>query len=181
MRITLDRNQKMLQVRKVDFWLHIIDTINEWTGKTVSFLIFPLMAVVLFEILMRYFLHESQNWEPELSAFLFATLFLLGAGYDFLHNTFVKVDVLYLRFTNKTKAIIDITTSILIFFFCGVLVWKGWAMTYKSLITMERSQSSWGPLLFPIELMIPIGAALLFLQALVKLTRDILTLTGRSK
>jgi len=60
-----------------------------------------------------------------------------------------------------------------------VLFWKGALMGWDSFKMMERSQSSWGPILFPIKFVIPVGTGLLILQGLVKLIRDMLILTKR--
>jgi TRAP-type mannitol/chloroaromatic compound transport system permease small subunit len=44
--------------------------------------------------------------------------------------------------------------------------------------TWEHSQSAWNPPIWPAKLMIPVAAALLLLQGIVKLLKDILTVAG---
>lgn len=158
--------------------LNLIDRANEWIGKVVSFLIFPIIGVVIFEVIMRYFLHKSQLWVPETSVFLFGSLFVLGGGYAFLHNGHVRLDVIYERFRPRLKASADLVTCVFFFIFCGVLIWKGWAMAWDSLITMERSPSAYEPLLFPIKMVVPVGSALLLLQGLAKFIRDLSLILG---
>lgn len=161
--------------------LSLIDLINEWVGKIISVLIFPIIGMVIFEVVMRYFLHESQLWVPETSVFLFGCLFLLGGGYAYLHDAHVRLDALYERFTPRMKAIADILTSWFFFLFCGILIWKGWVMAWDSLITMERSPSAFAPLLLPFKMLIPIGSILLLLQGLAKFIRDLQFLLGGDK
>ena len=156
-----------------------IDTINDFIGRWISLLIFPLIGIILYEVLMRYILRQSQDWVPETSQFLFGALFVLGGGYILLNGGHVRLDLLYERLSPRFKAAMDVATFIFFFLFCGVLFWKGALMGWDSLKIMERSQSSWGPILFPIKFIIPIGTGLLILQGIVKLIRDILILAKR--
>jgi TRAP-type mannitol/chloroaromatic compound transport system permease small subunit len=161
--------------------LRTIDSVNEWVGKVVSFLIYPLIGVTIYEIAMRYFLSKSQVWVPEVSTFIFGALFVLGGGYVLLHEGHVKLDIIYNFFPTKTKASIDIVTSIFFFLFYGILIWKGSLMAWDSLITLETSASAFAPPLFPSKMMIPIGASLLLLAGLSKLIRDVFIATGKHK
>jgi TRAP-type mannitol/chloroaromatic compound transport system permease small subunit len=129
---------------------------------------------------MRYLLLESQSWAPETSTFLFGGLFVLGGGYGYLHGGHVTLDLFYNRLSPKGKAILDLITSIFVFIFLGVLIWKGWVMARDSLIILERSGSAFAPPLFPIKVAIPIGSSLLMLQVLVKFIRDLRIATGRN-
>ena len=165
---------------KLNRFLKWVDTINHFIGRWISLLIFPLIGIILYEVLMRYILQQSQDWVPETSEFLFGALFVLGGGYIFLNGGHVRLDLLYERLSPRLKAALDVATFIFFFLFCGVLFWKGTLMGWDSLKIMERSQSAWGPILFPIKFIIPVGTGLLILQGLVKLIRDILILAKRN-
>jgi TRAP-type mannitol/chloroaromatic compound transport system permease small subunit len=162
-------------------FLKIIDRCNEWVGKVVSFLIFPIIGAVIFEVVMRYFLLRSQLWVPETSVFLFGALFVLGGGYAFLQGAHVRLDIVYERFPARFRLVTDLVTFWFFFIFCGVLVWKGWAMAWDSLVTWERSPSAFAPLLFPIKMVIPVGSALLLLQGIGKFIRDLARLIGEGR
>jgi TRAP-type mannitol/chloroaromatic compound transport system permease small subunit len=89
------------------------------------------------------------------------------------------VDIVYTRFSAKTRAAVDIVTSTLFFLFCGMLLVYGGSLAWDSLSRFEHSQSAWNPPLYPAKLMIPTAAALLILQGITKLIRDILILLGK--
>ena len=168
-------------MHKVVRLLRFIDNANEWVGKVVSFFVLAIIGVVIYEVAMRYLLAKSQLWVPETSEFLFGALFVLGGGYVFLHEGHVKLDAIYERFSPKVKAILDLVTSIFLILFCGILIWKGWLMGWDSLTALEVSQSAFAPPLYPIKLVIPIGAGLLLLQGLAKFIRDLSIATTGSK
>lgn len=155
--------------------LHFIDNVNEWMGKIVSFFIFAIIGIIIYEVLTRYLLVISQSWVPEMSTFLFGALFTLGGGYGVLHQSHVRLDLLYNSFSPRVRAVFNLVTSIFLFLFCGVIIWKGWLMAWDSLITLEKSPSAFAPPLFPIKLTIPIGAGLFFLQGIVNFIRDLFT------
>ena len=52
-------------------------------------------------------------------------------------------------------------------------------MALDSLSIWEHSNSAWNPPVYPVKMMIPIGALLIFLQGVVKLVREIKSLTER--
>ncbi len=88
----------------------------------------------------------------------------------------MNVDIIYSHLSVKKKAALDVFTSILFFLFCGLLLYFGSAMAFESLTTLEHSQSAWDPPIYPVKLMIPLGAFLIILQGLSKLLLDFFVL-----
>jgi len=82
------------------------------------------------------------------------------------------VDIFYSRFSTKNKAIIDIITFALFLLFCGMMLTYGGSLAWESLARFEHSRSAWNPPLYPVKLMIPLGAFLLLLQGIANLLRD---------
>jgi TRAP-type mannitol/chloroaromatic compound transport system permease small subunit len=165
---------------KLNRILKWVDRTNDFIGKWICLLVLPLIVIILYEVLMRYVLRQSQDWVPETSQFLFGALFVLGGGYILLNGGHVRLDLLYDRLSPRLKAASDVATFIFFLIFCGVLFWKGALMGWDSLKIMERSQSSWGPILFPIKFLIPVGTGLLILQGFAKFIRDLFILVKRN-
>ena len=149
--------------------LHTLDNISEWSGKVISFLIYLIMLVVLWEIIARTFFRAPTIWAHELSTFLFGSIAILAGAYVLRHGAHVNVDIISVRLSLRMRAIVDIVTFTLFFLFCGALIW----------MLLERTQSSWAPPIYPIKLMVPLGGSLLMLQGLAKFIRDFITaITG---
>ena len=115
-------------------------------------------------------------WGTELTQLTFGVYVILSGGHIMRWGGHVNVDILYSRFSSKGKNIIDIITFLLFFLFCGMMVLYGGSLAWESLSYWEHSNSAWGPPIYPIKLMIPVGALLLLLQGFAKLIRDILML-----
>ena len=156
--------------------LGLVDKINDWTGRVLSFGVLGIFVLVLTEVIRRYFFNSPTVWGNELTQMLFGLYVILSGGHILRWGGHVNVDILYSRFSTRGKAAVDIITFALFFMFCGMLLWYGGSLAWESLTTLEHSQSAWNPPTYPIKLMIPLGALLLLLQGFAKLIRDILTL-----
>jgi len=159
---------------------HIIDMISEWSGKLVSFLLLPLIAFIMYDVLMRYVFNRPTDWAHELSYLMFGTIWIIGGAYALVKGSHVKMEVIYNRLPLRRRAIIDLITAPLFFVFIGILLWKGWDLAWSSVLRLEHSNSFWSPPLYPVKMMIPLGAFLLLLQGVVRFIRDaIIATTGR--
>jgi TRAP-type mannitol/chloroaromatic compound transport system permease small subunit len=152
-----------------------VTRLNNWLGKWVAYLLLVIFVLLIAEVSFRYLLGSPAVWTGELSQMLFGIYAVLSGGYIMAHNGHVNVDLLHSQFSPRVKAIVDIFTSVLFFIFVGALLYFGSSMAYESMSFWERSQSAWNPPIWPVKLAIPVGAALLLLQGLVKLIQDILT------
>jgi TRAP-type mannitol/chloroaromatic compound transport system permease small subunit len=150
-----------------------VDNINEWIGEKSSYLILVMIASIIYETFVRYLFNSPTVWVHETSSYIFGVSLMLGGGYTFLRRGHVNVDIVHNRFSPRGKAILDIMSSILLFSFASVLIWKGADFAWNSLRSFETSSTVWAPPIYPIKLSIPIGGALLFLQGLSKLLNDI--------
>jgi TRAP-type mannitol/chloroaromatic compound transport system permease small subunit len=161
-------------------FLKAVDRINEQTGKTVSYLVIILTAVVLYEIFVRYLLNSPTIWAHETSQMIYGAYVILLGGHVLQRRGHVNVDILYNRFTPRTRAVIDLFTWLLFFYFCGLILVKGWEMAWDSFLVRETEPTSFAPPVYPIKMMIPLGALLILLQGLAKFIRDLsLAITGK--
>ena len=160
--------------------LKIIDSISEWAGKCTSFLILPGIAVLAWEVISRYGFNQPTMWAHGTSQRLFAIYYVLGGAYVLRYKDHVNVDLIYSRFPLRTKAILDLITSLAFFVFCGVLLWQGLGFALTSLSQLEPDDTPWRAPVYPVKLMIPVGALLILLQGLANFSRNLVTaITGR--
>ena len=167
-------------MQKVRRFVKLIEATNEWVGKILAPLVVVMGCVMVWEVLLRYGFNRPTFWAHETTQFIFGAYFVLGGGYTLLHRGHVNMDVLYGRFPPRTKAFVDLITSVILFFFLVVLLWKGVEMAWTSVQIWERSHTPFGPPLWPIKLTVPIAAVLFLIQGLAKFISDLfLALTGK--
>jgi TRAP-type mannitol/chloroaromatic compound transport system permease small subunit len=160
-------------MERIKIFLRSIDSISEWIGKMVSFLIIVITGVTIWEVILRYIFNSPTIWAFDAAYLIFGAYGVLGGAYTLYFKGHVNVDILYGRLPLRVRAIVDLVTSIFFFLFCGLLLWKGGEMAWDSLKIMERGSSAWSPPVYPIKLTIPLGAFLLLLQGTAKFIRDL--------
>ena len=158
----------------------VIDRMNELIGKAISYLILVLVGVIVYEIFVRYILNSPTIWAHEISQMVYGAYVILLGGYLQQRKGHVNVDIIYQRFKPRTRAIIDLATWLLFFAFVGVLLIKGGEMAWDSFLYRETDPTAFAPPIYPLKMLIPLGALLLLLQGLVKYIGDIkVAITGK--
>jgi TRAP-type mannitol/chloroaromatic compound transport system permease small subunit len=162
--------------------LKSVDWINERVGRIVSLWMIPLICLMSFEVFMRYVMFSPTEWGTELVTYIFASYILLGGGYTLLYGNHVNINVLYNRQAPRARAILDSITAIIFFLYAWVLFYEGWKFAWDGLIRNRHSGSDWNPPLYPVLMILPVGAFLLLIQGAAKFIRDLYTaVTGRER
>ncbi len=152
---------------------------NDRIGKAVSFVLYPMIAVLVWEVMMRYLFHRPTVWAHELSAICYAVFFLLGGAYTLRWNSHINVDVFYIRLSRRSRALLNLFTWLLFYLFCGVLLWQGSKAAWTSFLRLERSSTVWEPYIWPIKFCIPLSALLMILQGFTQTISDLyMVVTG---
>jgi TRAP-type mannitol/chloroaromatic compound transport system permease small subunit len=87
--------------------------INRILGKILSGVLLLMALNVFFDVIMRYFFRNSSVGMQEMEWHLFSIVILFGVSVALLDEGHVRVDFLYDRYTEKSKAIINITGTVL--------------------------------------------------------------------
>jgi TRAP-type mannitol/chloroaromatic compound transport system permease small subunit len=157
-----------------------IDAINDRVGRAVSWLVLAAVVVSSANAVSRYALHASSNAWLELQWYLFAAIFLLASGYTLQRDAHVRIDIVSLRLSARTRAWIDICGAVFFLMPLAVLImYLSWPMFVQSYLGNETSSDAGGLLRWPVKLLIPAGFALLALQAFSELVKRVALLCGR--
>lgn len=159
----------------------IINLVSEWSGKIIMWLLIPMTLIVFGEVVLRYVFNAPTSWGYEMTAYLFGTLSMLGGAYCMRFDVHVRMNIVRDRLSPPKLAILDISTSTLIFIFCLMLIWKAWTHAWEITLALETSGTVWNPPYWPYALMLPLAIFLLLLQALSNLMNDLfMAITRRS-
>jgi TRAP-type mannitol/chloroaromatic compound transport system permease small subunit len=176
------RSERDAPMKRLDKGLSWVDSLNEWVGKAFSYLILVLALIVGYEIVMRYIFNSPTVWVNEMSAMLFGAFMIVGGAFTARYNGHVGMDIVYGMLSVRWRAVLDVITFFILFVpLLGVLIWKGGAAAWNSVLTLEHDSSQWGPPLYPLRIMLPLGAFLFFLQASSKMIRDVIVIIKGDK
>lgn len=156
-----------------------VDGLNTVVGKITMWLILATTLISAGNAIVRKIFDSSSNSLLEIQWYLFAGVFLLGAGYGLLKNSHVRIDFLSSRFSDRTRNWIDVLGILAVLFpFCIVIINLSWPLFTQALASGEMSQNAGGLIRWPVYSLVPLGFGLLMLQGLSELIKRVAFLTG---
>ncbi|WP_454286507.1 TRAP transporter small permease subunit [Rhizobium arsenicireducens] len=159
-------------------YVRVVDAFNRRVGRIVMYGIFLLMGILLYSSISKS-LFLPAHWTLEMAQFVMAAYYLLGGAYSLQLDTHVRMDLLYGRWSPKTKAVVDVVTVLMLFVYLFFLLYGGVSSTTYALKFSETSYSAWSPYMAPIKIIMVIGIFMTFLQATSILIKDVAVAIGR--
>ncbi|MBP2229249.1 TRAP-type mannitol/chloroaromatic compound transport system permease small subunit [Azospirillum agricola] len=157
----------------------LIDAVNDGIGKLVYWLVLVAVIVSSGNAVIRYTFNTSSNAWLELQWYLFSAVFLLCAGYTFLRNEHIRIDVVLGRFSKRVQAAVDVFGILFFMLPMAVLIMVlSWPMFKDSFLTNEMSSDAGGLIRWPAKLLVPVGFFLLTAQGVSELIKRIAFLAG---
>lgn len=156
-----------------------VDWLTERIGRTVYWLLLLAVVISTGNAIIRKAFDISSNAYLEAQWYLFAAVFMLGAGYVFLHDQHVRIDVISSKLKRRTQVWIDVIG--IVFFLlplCGFILWTSLPSVQAAIQSQEVSANPGGLIRWPLYVLVPIGFGLLAVQALSELIKRIAFLTG---
>jgi TRAP-type mannitol/chloroaromatic compound transport system permease small subunit len=162
----------------------LIDALNDRIGVAIRWMALFMVVIGAVSAVVRYFA-RSQGWTlnltpaTEIQWYLFSIIFLLGAAYGLNHDVHVRVDVMYERMTPKVQAWIDLCGTVLFLLpFSIMMLYVSYPAVRSSWDIKETSPDPGGLARWPIKMLILVSFALLVLQGLSQLVKQIEVIRG---
>lgn len=156
-----------------------IDKLSTGIGKITMWLILATTLISAGNAIVRKAFDISSNSLLEIQWYLFAAVFMLGAGYGFLKNSHVRIDFISSKLTDRTRNWIDLFGILFVLFpFCILLINLSWPSFTGAYQSGEMSSNAGGLIRWPVYLLVPVGFALLMLQGVSELIKRIAYLRG---
>jgi TRAP-type mannitol/chloroaromatic compound transport system permease small subunit len=157
-----------------------IDRLNEFIGKSVSWLILVSILVSAGNAVIRKAFNTSSNAWLELQWYLYGAAFLLAAAYTLKQNEHIRIDIVYGAFSRRVQHWIDLFGHVFFLMpFALLMLYYFVPYFLLSWRSGELSSSAGGLVIWPAKLMLLIGFALLALQGISEIIKKIAVMTGR--
>jgi len=153
----------------------IFNKFIDFMGNILVVILLLMILNVFYDVVMRYAFHNSSIAMQEMEWHLFAILILFGTSYSLKENAHVRVDFLYEKFSEKTKAIINIIGTIMFLLpFTGLIIYGSYDFVMDSYSVNETSGDPGGlKYLWMIKATIPVSFTVLFLEGLNYIIKNI--------
>jgi TRAP-type mannitol/chloroaromatic compound transport system permease small subunit len=152
-----------------------IDKFTDWTGYLFVLLIIPLIFANVIEVFSRYVLKEPTIWALDVTTMSYGALFMLGSALALLKGAHVRTDMLWEKFSDRTKGMIDSLAFLLLFLPTMVVLFfiSIGDFLYALSIDERSSSGAWTPILWPLRGVIPLTAFMLFVQGISELMKSL--------
>ena len=165
--------------KAIRLFVHAVEALNRVVGRFAMYLIFAILGVLLYSSISKTFFVPAA-WTLESAQFLMVAYFLLGGAYSMQLDAHVRMDLFYCNWSPRTRAVVDVITIGFLIFYLVFLLHGGISSTQYALEYNETSYSSWSPPMAPIKILMCIGIALMLLQAIATLFKDIAAARGET-
>ncbi len=144
-------------------------------GKVLTVVLLLMTLNVFYDVIMRYFFHNSSVGMQEMEWHLFSIIVLFGISLALLEDGHVRVDFLYHHYRPATRAMINIIGSIFLLLPLALLIFFGSFEFVKDAYQIgEISEDPGGlPYRWLIKAMIPLSFGLLIFTAVGYIVKNI--------
>jgi len=160
-------------------FVRAVDAINKVVGTFAMYLVFMMIAILLYEPLARNLFGKSSIWAVEMAQFTMAAYYLLGGGFSMMLKGHVRMDLLYGRWSEKKKATYDVFTDLFLIFYLIFLLYGAYSSIEYAVMYGQRNRSAWAPYMAPIKIIMGTGVLLMLLQAIATFFKDLAKARGR--
>jgi TRAP-type mannitol/chloroaromatic compound transport system permease small subunit len=166
---------------RVGLIVQTIDRLNEYVGRTVSWLAMILVFTTFFVATLRYGFSVGWVWMQEIYVRAHAIIFLAAAAYALKHEAHVRIDVYYGPASPRAKAWVNLLGTLFFLYpFLGLVWWTAYPYVRLSWTRLETSQEAGGmPGLFLLKSCMLVFVVLLALQGVALILRSAMILRGK--
>jgi len=168
---------------RIEKLLPLIDKLSESTAKVARWAGVAVIAVMNFEVFARYVFGRPTMWASAMAPMLGAAMITLGWGYVHQQRANVRVDFLYIKVSERGRAIIDVVGDVVVLLpLLATLVYSSLTATiFAWSIGETMIQTNWYPPAGPIRTVVFAGIVLLAIQGFSNFCRSLSVLLGRNR
>ena len=163
----------------IKYYINLIDYISLKTGRATMYLVFVMMFILILSFVTRNIINIPLIWIIEMAQFVMTGYYLLGGGYSMLTDDHVRMDLIYSKLKDKTKALLDSLTSVFLVFYLVVLFYGSMSSLTYTIETNQRLFTAWAPYVWPIKSIMTFGIGLMLLQSIAIFFKDIAKVLDR--
>ena len=157
----------------------LVDRINEFIGKSVSWLILVAIFVSAVNATVRKVFSISSNAWLELQWYLYGAAFLMAAAYTLKQNEHIRIDIVYGVWSRRTQHWIDLVGHVLFLMpFVILMLWMFVPYVALSIHQGEISTNAGGLTIWPAKALLLIGFTQLFFQGISEIIKKIAVMRG---
>jgi len=128
---------------------HEAESWMDWVSIAISrvamFLIAFIVAIMFYEVVMRYIFERPTLWVNEMSLWAGGAVYLLAGLYVMQQRGHIRIFILYDIVSRRWQRVFDMVSTASIVLFAAAVVWGGFNEAYAKLMRWETFGTAWDP------------------------------------
>ena len=152
----------------------IVDRVTTVMSRAAMFLVVFIVAIIFFEVVMRYVFVSPTLWVNELSLWLGSIIYLLAGVYAMQRRAHIRITAIYDIVPRNVQRVFDLLSLLVIVLFAFAMVYASWDVALDTLLRWERFGTAWDPPIpATIKPLVLIATTLIVVQAFSNFVIDI--------
>ncbi len=126
----------------IESWM---DRISVGISRVAMFLVALIVAIMFYEVIMRYVFEKPTLWVNEMSLWTAGAVYLLAGLYVMQQRGHIRIFILYDMVSRNWQRAFDAISTLLIVLFAAGIVWGGFNEAYVKLMRWETFGTAWDP------------------------------------
>lgn len=152
---------------------NLMDRITIAISRVVMFVIAFVVAIMFYEVVMRYVFEKPTLWVNEMSLWLAGGIYLLAGLYVMQQRGHIRIFMLYDVVPRVWQRLFDTISTVLIVLFAAAIVWGGFNEAWAKMMRWETFGTAWDPPIpATMKPLVLITVVLIALQSVTNLIAD---------
>lgn len=122
-----------------------MDRLSIAISRVAMFLVAVIIAIMFYEVVMRYVFDKPTLWVNELSLWLGGTIYLLSGLYVMQQRGHIRIFIIYDLVSRPLQRFFDVVSTALICIFAAAIVYGGFKEAWDKLMRWETFGTAWDP------------------------------------
>ncbi|MET4808165.1 TRAP transporter small permease subunit [Limibacillus sp. MBR-115] len=169
------------QLHGMSRFAHAMQNCIDLVGRINAWVILLMVLLVFGNVALRYLF--SMGWVAlhQLEWHLMPPLVLIGMSYALRHDEHVRVDIFYARYSPTTRQVVNVFSGLIAVIISVGIIHFTLPWWWQSFSSFEGSYEAGGlPYLFVLKAFIPIGFALMTIQASASIILSMVSLINKA-
>ena len=150
----------------------IINWLVSAQGKIAGYAVLVMTLMVTMDVILRFVFNAPTNFATEITAYLLVVSVSFGLAYTLKERAHIRIDLIISHLPRRATRWLQVFTSIISAFFTGFLCWLSWSQVAKSFALQTTSRTGLDVVIWPFQLFIPMGLALICLLLLLNIYNE---------
>ena len=146
-----------------------------------AYAVLVMTLIVTYDVVARFLLGAGTKWATELTSYLMVAVVFFALAYTLREGSHIRITFLFVRLPRRVQDWSKLILSILFLGYTALLGWLGWDNAIASFTFKTTSRTGMDFVLWPYQLFIPLGLALLSLLLIRNIYTEIKNITHKLK